>query len=79
MAADLSALAEPVLLLTVEKDHDVLATREHDVEVAAVDRLLRPPAVDDSPLLTEERDLLPIDAPRRPVDVRLDERLLRRV
>ena len=82
MAAHLSslrALAEPALDLPVEKDDRVLAAREHEIEVAPVDRLLRPPAIDYPPLLAHEGDLLPVHAPRRPVDMRLHERWIRSV
>jgi hypothetical protein len=75
----LGALTEPALGLPVQEHDRVLAAREDDVEVTPVDRLLSPPAIDDAPLLPHERDLLPVHAPRRPVDMRLDERSLRRV
>ena len=52
---------------------------EHDLEVAAVDRLLRPPAVDDPPLLPDERHALTVDALRRPTRLRFDERRPRAV
>ena len=58
----------------VAEDDGVLAALEHDLEVAAADRLLRPPAVDDAPLLADERDRLVVDLPRRSVEARLDER-----
>ena len=58
----------------VAKDDRVPAALEHDVEVAPVDGLLRPPAVDDPPLLAHERHPLPVDPARRPVEPRLDER-----
>jgi hypothetical protein len=60
------------VLVVVEDDH-VLAAFEHDVEVAAVDRLLGPPAVDDSPLFSDQFDDEAIDETRRPVCLRLDE------
>src|SRR5204863_6962 len=47
---------------------------EDVVEVAPVDRRLGPPAVDDAPFLADERDLLAVHGPRRPIDVHLDER-----
>src|SRR5262245_8922223 len=72
-------LGEPARLLEVAVDTDVLAALEDDLEVAAVDRLLRPPAVDDAPLLADERDGLPVDHARRPVERGLDERRPRRV
>jgi len=75
----LGPLTEPRLSLPVEEHDRVLAAREHDVEVAPVNRLLRPPAVDDAPFLTDERDLLPVHGAWRTVEVRLHERLLRRV
>jgi len=34
---------------------------EHELEVAPDDRLLRPPAVDDTPLLADKGDGLPVD------------------
>jgi hypothetical protein len=60
------------VLVVVEDDH-VLAALEHDVEVPAVDRLLGPPAVDDSPLLPDQLDRQTIDETRRPVGFRFDE------
>ena len=51
------------------EDDGVLAGLEHELEVAADDRLLGPPAVDDAPLLADERDRLVVDlraACRRP-------------
>jgi hypothetical protein len=60
-------------MFVVVKDDDVLAALEHDVEVAAVDRLLGPPAVDDAPLLADQLDRQTIDETRRPVGSRLDE------
>ena len=50
-----AVLREPAACLPVAVDAGVLARLEHDLEVAAVDRLLRPPAVDDAPLLPHER------------------------
>ena len=52
------ALGEPAAPRLVVEDDGVLAGLEHDLEVAADDRLLRPPAVDDAPLLAHERDRL---------------------
>src|SRR5204862_2916532 len=75
----LRALGEPTLRLRVQEDDRVFATREHDVEVATVDRLLRPPAVDHAPFLAHERDLLPVHAPRRAIEMGLDERGRRRI
>ena len=63
--------------LAVAVDDGVLARLEDEVEVAAVDRLVRPPAVDDPPLLPHGRDALPVDALRDAVAVRLDERRAR--
>ena len=74
-----STLREPRAALAVAVDDDVLAGLEHEVEVAAVDRLVRPPAVDDPPLLAERRDALAVDAARRAVGVPFDERRPRRV
>src|SRR3954467_12344639 len=74
-----SSLGEPRPLLSVGEDDRVLAAREDEVEVAPIDRLLRPPAVDDTPFLTHEGDLLTIHAPRRPIDMRLNQGRLRRV
>jgi hypothetical protein len=76
MRPGLGALAEPALRLSVQKHDRVLAAREDDIEVTPVDRLLRPPAIDDTPLLPHERYLLPVHAPRRSIDMRLDERSL---
>src|ERR1700760_1186397 len=69
----LRPLREPRAGLGVEVDDGVLARLEHEVEVAAVDRLLRPPAIDDPPLLPNACDMLPVDPPRDPVAVRLNE------
>jgi hypothetical protein len=60
------------MLVVVEDDH-VLAALEHDVEVAAVDRLLRPPAVEHAPLLPDQLDREAVDETRRPVCSRLDK------
>ena len=46
---------------------------EHDLEVAPVDRLLGPPAVDDAPFLADDRDRLAVHPPRRPVEACVDE------
>jgi hypothetical protein len=75
----LSALAEPPSGLLVPIDDRVLAALEDDVEIAPVHRLFGPPAIDDAPLLTNERDRPAVDLPRRPVEVRLDESRLRSV
>src|SRR5581483_7369319 len=67
-------LGEPRPRVAVVVDDGVLPRLEHEVEVPAVHRLLRPPAVDDAPLLAERRDVLPVHATRRAVGVRLHER-----
>jgi len=59
-------------VLVVVEDDDVLATLQHDVEVAPVDRLLCPPAIDDAPLFPDQLDRQTIDETRRPVGLRLD-------
>jgi hypothetical protein len=69
-----STLGEPRACVVVAVDDGVLSRLEHDVEVPPVHRLLRPPAVDDAPLLAERADALPVDPARRAVGVRLDER-----
>src|SRR5438132_10267205 len=61
------------------EDDGVLAALEHDLEVAAADRLLGPPAVEHAPLLADELDGLVIHLPRRPVEVDLDARRARLV
>ena len=55
-------------------DPNAAARLEHDFEVAAVDGLFRPPAVDDPPLLPDERHTLTVDTLRRPTRVCFDER-----
>ena len=57
----------------------MLARLEHEIEVAPIDRLLRPPAVDDAPLLAQARDADAIHAPRDAHGARLDEGGTRRV
>ena len=74
-----SALAEPSAPLLVAEDDDVLARLEHELEVAPLDGLLGPPAVDHAPLLADDRHPETIHEPRRPVESRLDERRLRLV
>ena len=69
-----AALGEPASALLVAEDDRVLAALEHDLEVASPHRLLRPPALDDVPLLADERDRLTVHDPRRPVEPRLDKR-----
>src|SRR5262249_61959295 len=49
VVADLRSLTEPRLSLPVEEHDRVLTAREDDVEVAAVDPLLRPPPGGDAP------------------------------
>ena len=58
-------LAEPAAGFLVPEDARVLARLEHEVEVAAVERVLRPPAVDDAPLLAHDRDRLAVDPHRQ--------------
>src|SRR5205085_11777876 len=60
-----SSLREPRARFLIAKDDDVLAALEDELEVAAAQRLLRPPAVDDAPLLPHERDAAPVDPLRR--------------
>jgi hypothetical protein len=60
-------------MLVVVEDDDVLAALQHDIEVPTVDRVLRPPAVDDAPLLPDHLDRQAIDETRRPVCSWLDE------
>src|SRR5204863_99358 len=52
---------------------------EHDLEVAAHDGRLRPPAVEHAPLFAQDRDRLMVHLPRRAVEVRLDARRARLV
>src|SRR5262249_13924700 len=63
----------------VMEDDGVLAGLEDELEVAADDRFLRPPAVDHAPFLAHERDRLMIDLARTTARVRLDARRPRRV
>src|SRR5882724_13488494 len=72
-----STLREPRACVVVAVDDDVLSCLEHDVEVPPVHRFLRPPAIDDAPLLADRADGLPVDTARRTVGVRLDERRTR--
>jgi hypothetical protein len=60
-------------VLVVVEDDDVLAALQHDIEITTVDRVLRPPAVDDTPFLPDQLDRQAIDETRRPVCSRLDE------
>jgi len=68
-----SALAEPAAGIFVPEDDRVLAAFEDHVEIAPLHRVVGPPAIDDAPFLTDERDRPAVDLPRRPVEVRLDE------
>ena len=68
-----AALAEPAPLLLIAEDNGVLAGLEHDLEVAPIDGILRPPAVDDAPLLADEGHALAVHAGRGTVDPGLDE------
>ena len=68
-----SALAEPASAFIVPEDDCVLAALEHHVEIAPLHRLVGPPAIDDAPLLADERYRPTVDLPRRPVEVGLDE------
>jgi hypothetical protein len=67
------SLAKPAAMLVVVEDDDVLAALQHHVEVTPVDRILRPPAVDDAPFLANQLDRQAIDETRRPVCSWLDE------
>jgi hypothetical protein len=67
-------LREPGAALLVAEDDDVLAALQHDLEVAPGNRFLRPPPVEDAPLLPDDLDSLTIDPARRPVEPFLDER-----
>src|SRR5258707_3669419 len=60
-----STLREPRACVVIAVDDGVLSRLEHDVEVPPVNRLLRPPTVDDPPLLADRADGLPVDAARR--------------
>jgi len=73
------ALCEPAPHFAVAVDADVPTALEHDLEVAPVDRLLRPPAIDNAPLLAYQRHLLAVHHPRRPARPCLHERRPRRV
>ena len=55
-----SPLREPTAAFLVAEDNGVLPRVEHELEVAADERLLSPPAVDVAPLLTHERDRMSI-------------------
>ena len=56
------------------EDAGVLAALEHDLEIAAQHRLLRPPAVEHTPLLAQHGDRQMVDLARRSVDARFDAR-----
>ena len=68
-----SALAEPASAFVVPEDDSILAAFENHVEIAPLHRFLGPPAIDDAPLLADERNRPAVDLPRRPVEVGLDE------
>ena len=68
-----SALAEPASAFIVPEDDRVLAALEDHIEIAPLHRFLGPPAIDDAPLLADERYRPAVDLPRRPVEVGLDE------
>jgi len=61
------------------EDDGVLAALEHDLEVAAQHRLLRPPAIEHAPLLAEDGHGLMVHLEGRTVDPSLDARRARRV
>ena len=61
------------------EDDGVLAALEHDLEIAAQHRLLRPPAVEHAPLLAQHRDVLMVDLAGDAVEASLDARGARRV
>jgi hypothetical protein len=74
-----SPLGEPATALFVAEDDGVLPRVEHELEVAPHDRLLRPPAVDYTPLLAHERDRLSVHQMRNSRRVRLDQGGPRRI
>src|SRR5947207_14647594 len=74
-----ASLREPPPARAVVEDDGVLAGLEHDLEVAAHDGRLRPPAVEHAPLFAQDRDRLMVHLPRRAVEVRLDARRARLV
>src|SRR4029079_9277300 len=69
-----AALGIPTAASTVVEDDRVLAALEHDLEVAAHDGVLGPPAVDDAPFLAHERDGAVVHLERPCVRVGLDAR-----
>jgi len=78
-SAALKPSGEPALELVVAVDDCELARLEHEVEVATVDRVLRPPAVDDAPFFADDGHRLAVHAARRPVEFFLDERRTRSI
>src|SRR5262249_52463339 len=72
-------LGIPASVRAVVEDDGVLAALEHELEVAADDGILRPPAVDDAPFLPHGRDGAVVHLERPPVRVGLDTRCPRRV
>src|ERR1700749_4007027 len=72
-------LREPALGLAVAIDDGVLARLQHQVEIAPVDGLVRPPAVDDPPFLAHALDAPAVHPLRDAVAVRFDERRRRLV
>ena len=65
--------------LGVAVDADVPTALEDHLEVVPVDGLVRPPAIDDAPLLPHERHLLTIHDVRGSSGRGLEERRARRV
>src|ERR1700722_4261537 len=57
----LGALGEPRAALPVAIYAGILPRLEHELELAAFDRLVGPPPIDDPPLLAHERDSSPVD------------------
>jgi hypothetical protein len=74
-----AALAEPRAALLVAEDDDVLARFQDDLEVAPLNGLVGPPAVDDAPFLTDQRHALAVDEPGHARTRRHDERSVRLV
>src|SRR5262249_9548560 len=74
-----TALGIPAPARAVVEDDRVLPALEHELEVAADDGFLRPPAVDYTPLLSYERDVAVVHLERPSVRVGLDARRPRRV
>lgn len=69
----LCALREPAPPLSVTVDAYVAARFEHDLEIPAIDRVVGPPAVDDTPFLPHDDDELTVDEPWLTAHGRLDE------